>query len=198
MRGLGSRLRRFAALGLLSLGWLPGDASLASERPALPDARSQVVVSLADTSDGTVRLEGRFTVAASSATAWSVLTDYEHIPAFVSSMRSSRVKSRDDGCLLVEQESVGKALLFHRKVYVLLRVRETPRELIAFEDLSKASFDRYEGAWQLRPTPGGVEVTYRLTAKGGVTAPGFLLRGAYRKMVGELLEQVRTRIASVR
>ena len=37
--------------------------------------------------DGTYRLEGVFPVRADSATAWKVLTDYEHIPLFVGSMK---------------------------------------------------------------------------------------------------------------
>ena len=136
-----------------------------------------------------------FTAAVSSAVAWNVLTDYDHLQAFVTSMRSSRVRSRGDGFLMVEQESVGKALLFKRTFRVLLKVREEPRQSIAFEDVSGVSFARYEGSWTLKETPAGVEVTYRLTAKGGFIAPGFVMRGASRKMVEELLDQVRAEMS---
>ncbi|HVT61091.1 MAG TPA: SRPBCC family protein [Thermoanaerobaculia bacterium] len=172
--------------------WLPADAS---ERPAVADGRSPIVVSLADSGDRTVRLEGRFTIAASRAVAWSVLTDYDHIQQFVSSMRFSRVKSRGDGFLLVEQESVGKVLFFQRTFNVLLKVREEPNQSVAFEDVSKTSFERYEGSWSLKDAAGGIEVIYRLTAKGGFMASGFVMRGASRKMVGELLDQVRAEMS---
>jgi hypothetical protein len=186
--------RRFVVLASVVLAWLP--AAAAGERRVLPDTRSPVVVSLAEAAGGRLRLEGRFTTTASGAVAWSVLTDYDHIQDFVSSMRSSRVRCRGNGFLLVEQESMGKALFISRTLHLLLRVREEPRRSIAFEDVSRASFEHYEGSWSLKEAPGGVEVTYRLAVKGGLMAPGFVMRGAVRKMVGELLDQVRTEMSA--
>src|ERR1700676_2581210 len=89
--GGGARLRRLAvrvglaalALAALAAWWPP---AAAGQEPIFAGSLSQVVVSFADLGDSTMRLEGRFMTAASSATAWSVLTDYDHIPAFVSSM----------------------------------------------------------------------------------------------------------------
>ena len=51
-------------------------------------------------------------------------------------MRSSRVKTRGDGFLLVEQESVARLLLFHRTFDVVLKVREEPGRSIAFDDIA--------------------------------------------------------------
>jgi len=189
--GRGSRRRRCWPVLLLLACWPAG----ASEPGVLADAGSPVVVKFAAAADGAVQLEGRFTVAASPAAAWGVLTDYDHLSDFVSSMRSSRVKVRDDGFVLVEQESAGKLLFFQRTFHVLLKVREEPRKSIAFEDVSGVSFKQYLGAWTLQETNGGLEVIYRLTARGGFAAPAFMMRGASRKMVGDLLEQVRHRIS---
>ncbi|HEV3073145.1 MAG TPA: SRPBCC family protein [Thermoanaerobaculia bacterium] len=180
-----------AALALAALAaWWPPAA--AGQEPIFASSLPQVAVSFADLGDSTMRLEGRFMTAASSATAWSVLTDYDHIPAFVASMRSSRVKARGDGYLLVEQESVAKLLWFQRRLDVLLKVREEPPHLIAFDDVSKASFERYEGTWTLQDTPAGREVIYRLTVKGGLI--GLVARSRTQGMVRELLEQVRAEI----
>jgi Polyketide cyclase / dehydrase and lipid transport len=198
--GGGARLRRLAvrvglaALALAALaalgGWWPPAA--AGQETIFAGSVSQVVVSFADLGDSTIQLEGRFMTAASSATAWSVLTDYDHIPAFVSSMRSSRVKARGDGYLLVEQESVARMLWFQRKLNVVLKVHEEPPRHIAFDDVSKASFERYEGSWTLQDTPAGREVIYRLTVKGGLI--GLVARSHSQNMVRELLEQVRAEI----
>jgi len=193
--GGGARLRRLAArvaLAALALA-PPWPRAAAGQESILAAGLPQVVVTFADLGDSTLRLEGRFTTAASSATAWSVLTDYDHIPAFVDSMRSSRVKARGDGYLLVEQESVAKVLWFRRKLDVVLKVREEPPRLIAFEDVSKTSFERYEGSWTLHDAPGGREVVYRLTVKGGLI--GLVARSRSQTMVRELLEQVRAEIA---
>jgi carbon monoxide dehydrogenase subunit G len=199
-QGGGARLRRPAlSLGLIALmamvalvlspHWPP---AAASQQPILAGSVSPVAVAFTDLGDSTMRLEGRFTTPASRATAWSVLTDYDHIPAFVASMRSSRIKTRGDGFLLVEQESVARMLLFHRTFDVLLKVREEPGRSIAFDDVGKASFERYEGSWTLQEAPGGVEVIYRLTAKARLI--GLLTRGPSQAMVKELLEQVRAEI----
>lgn len=198
--GGGARLRRLAArmgtaalalaaLAALAAWWPP---AAAGQEPIIAGSLSQVVVSFADLGDSTMQLEGRFMTTASSTTAWSVLTDYDHIPSFVTSMRSSRVKARGDGYLLVEQESVARMLWFQRKMDVLLKVREEPPHRIAFDDVSKVSFERYEGSWTLEDTPGGREVIYRLTVKGGLI--GLVARSHSRNMVRELLEQVRAEI----
>ena len=192
--GGGVRLRRLAVrIGLAALALAPPwPPAAAGQDPVLAASLSQVVVSFADLGDSTTRLEGRFMTAAPLATAWSVLTDYDHIPAFVASMRSSRVKARGDGYLLVEQESVARMLWFQRKLDVVLKVREDPPRSIAFEDVSKASFERYEGSWTLQDTPAGREVIYRLTVKGGLI--GLVARSRSQGMVRELLEQVRAEI----
>ncbi|MEO8504166.1 MAG: SRPBCC family protein [Acidobacteriota bacterium] len=173
--------------------WVPLHAS---EHPVPPDARSSIVVSLQEGKDGAMQLEGSFAVGVPSATVWSVLTDYEHMPEFVSAMHSSHVQSQHDGILMVEQESVGRVMFFHRTVRVLLKVREEPLRSIVFEDASKESFERYEGSWRIKQALGSTVVTYRLTAKPDFAAPGFLMRSAYRKMVGELLEQLRAEMNS--
>jgi hypothetical protein len=197
MQGNRNMRRQSKVLTYLVLAWLPAAAAAASERRVPADSRSPVAVSIADSAGGVVRLVGRFTTPASAAVAWGVLTDYDHIQDFVSSMRSSRVKCRGNGYLLVEQESTGRALFVTRTLHLLLEVREEPRRSIAFEDVSRTSFERYQGSWSLAEVPGGgVEVTYRLTVKGGSMAPGFVMRGASRKMVAELLDQVRTRMSA--
>jgi hypothetical protein len=192
--GGGARLRRLALwAGLVALALAPSSApATAGQEPVLAGNLSQVVVSFADLGDSTMRLEGRFVTAASAAAAWSVLTDYDHISLFVTSMLSSRVKARRDGYLLVEQESVAKMLWFRRKLDVVLKVNEEPPRFIAFEDVAKASFERYEGSWTLQETPGGREVIYRLTVKGGLV--GLATRSRSQDMVRDLLEQVRAEI----
>ena len=187
----GALLRLFVVLGLLPVAWRPVGAG---ERPVL-SAGPPPVVSIADRGDATLQLEGRFTTTTSRAIVWNVLTDYDHIQEFVSSMRSSHVKEHGNGFLIVEQESVAKVLFFQRTFHLLLKVREEPQQSIAFEDVSRASFEHYDGSWSLKETPAGIEVIYRLTAKGGFMTTGFMSRTAARNMAEELLEQVRTEMS---
>jgi carbon monoxide dehydrogenase subunit G len=159
---------------------------------ALPRGDAPIAVLLTDLGAQTMRLDGSFTVASSPATAWSVLTDYDHIQRFVRSMRSSRVVGREAGCLLVEQESVARFLLFHRTLHVRLEVCEAPPRSISFEDVSRVSFQRYRGAWTVRETAGGVEVAYQLAVQGGLVA--LLPHSQAQKMVRDLLEEVRAEV----
>jgi hypothetical protein len=190
--GGGARLRRRILLVGLAAATLGCPLAAAGPQAAAVEGLPEVAVSVADLGDSTMRLEGRFQVNGSSANAWSVLTDYDHIPSFVASMRSSHVKERGDGFLLVDQESVGRMFLFRRTFRVLLKVREAALRSIAFEDVSKVSFQRYEGAWTLQETRGGMQVGYLLTVKGALV--GFMTRGPSQKMVRDLLEQVRAEI----
>lgn len=179
-------------LVVLCAAHLLGPAAAWGRQGALSGGEAPIAVLLTDIGSGTMRLDGGFTVASTPAIAWSVLTDYDHIQRFVSSMRSSRVVGRAGGCLLVEQESIARFFLFHRTIHVRLDVCETPPRLITFEDTSRASFERYQGSWTLRETATGVDIAYQLTVKGGLV--GLLPHTQAQQMVRTLLEQVRTEI----
>src|SRR5688500_14248021 len=83
---------------------------------------------------GDYRVEGGFEVEASSAAAWAVLTDYDRIDEFVSSLRESRLVERSSGAAVVDQEALAGFLVFGREVRVRLRVEERAGEHILFED----------------------------------------------------------------
>jgi hypothetical protein len=175
-------------LALLALPWPAAAGAGLAPLPPLPPA----TVTMLNVGDSTLRLDGRFVVAAPLATAWQVLSDYDHIPAFVSSMHESRVISRSDGALVVEQRFSGRLLWFERTCIVRLSIHEEPQQTITFRDVSRASFERYEGEWTLRETAAGVEVTYRLIVKDGLV--GLVMKGAAPGMVRNLLDQVRAEI----
>ena len=139
-------------------------------------------------------VRGAFTVAASTAEVWNVLTDYEGIPAFVSSMRFSRVReTRADGTLLVEQKAVGGMFFLRRTVTILLEVRREPASL-SFEDIGRESFWRYEGNWDTQETPEGVRVSYHLIAQPDFIAPSMVMSRVMKRGARDLLDQVRVEI----
>ena len=168
-------------LSLLAAGFLA-----AASAGAVP-----VAVSLASAAHGVSLLEGTFSTSASREKAWQVLTDYDQLPLFVSSMRSSRVRERQGGAVLLEQEAVAGLLFFRKKVRVTLDVREEPPGRLSFSDSTGKTFEVYEGSWELSDGGGGTLVTYKLRAKGGSGAPGFVTRAVSRKAVSGLLAEVR-------
>jgi hypothetical protein len=153
-----------------------------------------VQVTLDQQPDKAFEVTGSFTVDASSSAVWVVLTDYEHIPDFVSSMKRSVVReSRPDGSLLVEQEAVGGMFFVSKKVRVLLDVHRTPGS-VRFDDIDHRDFWIYSGGWTTAPAPAGILVSYHLLAQPDFPAPSFLLRGVMRRGARDLLMQVRAEI----
>lgn len=151
-------------------------------------------VSLTRRPDKSYEVSGIFSVDASTSVVWAVLTDYAHIPAFVSSMRSSRVRQvRDDGSLLVEQKAAGGLFFLSKVVHILLEVRRSP-ERLQFSDVSFEDFRVYAGDWAARRTSSGVDVSYHLRVQPRFFAPPFLVSRATKSGAGELLDQVRAEI----
>lgn len=157
-------------------------------------ASAQADVRLKRLPSAAYELHGGFDVAASSGAVWEVLTDYAGIPSFVSSMRSSRVlETRPDGTLLVEQKATGGMFFLTRTVTILLVVRREADDL-AFEDVGRESFWRYEGGWSTAETPAGTRVNYRLVAQPDFVAPSMIMSRAMKRGARDLLDQVRVEI----
>lgn len=173
-----------AAVLIVSPGRL---AACVAARPS-----TEIAVLVADLGDSTVQVDGRFIIRAPLAVAWDVLSDYDHLARFVCSMRESHVDSHAGPTLVVRQRFAGRLLFLERSFNVQLSIREEPQRSIAFRDLSHADFERYEGAWTLRETEEGIEVTYRLTVKGGLV--GLATKSPARRMAQELLAEIHSEI----
>ena len=155
---------------------------------------AETEISLTRRPDKAYEVSGLFNVDASTTIIWAVLTDYEHIPAFVSSMRSSRVREdRGGGSLLVEQKAVGDMFFLSRTMRTLLEIRRKP-ESLQFTDVGGQDFKIYDGDWETRKTAGGVGVTYHLLVQPHFFAPAFIVRGAMKRAARGLLDQVRDEI----
>ncbi len=179
-------MRRFAPL---LIGWLLGiDAPLPP-----PTAASSVEVSEKHV-EGIYEVEGSFEVPASPQLVWAVLTDYPNLPRFVSSLRRSTVKARRGSRVLLEQEAIGRALVFAKTLQVRLDVQETAGEQIRFVDLLHKSFDLYEGSWKLAPGETSLKVVYQLCAKPRGGLPPLIGNGAFKHSAASLMEEVRTEI----
>jgi len=139
----------------------------------------------------TYRVQGAFRAPVAPEVAWTVLTDYDHIGAFVSSVLTSRVERRAEGALLLRQESVGGMLFVSHRVEVLLEVREDPGRSIRFRDVLARDFHRYQGEWQLVSDSAGVGLRYVLDADPKAPMPRVLGRAALGRSVRKLLGEVR-------
>lgn len=158
---------------------------------------SDTEVTLTRHADKTYEISGLFTVDASTDVVWSVLTDYEKIPSFVTSMRSSRIEeSRSDGTKIVSQKAVGDMFFLSKTMRILLQVRRFPGspDRLRFTDVGHQDFRTYDGDWEVRPITVGAGVSYHLLVEPGFPAPSFLMLRAMRNGARKLLDQVRAEI----
>jgi hypothetical protein len=179
-----------AIFGLMVLGSSPCATAAAPEG----GRRAPVTMTIADLGQGGYNVSGMFDVEAPSSLAWAVLSDYERIGDFVSSVRRSSVLERGPDYAVVEQEGSGKVFVFSKRVRVTLRVTEKPPRTIAFRDVSGMDFSAYDGQWDISEKDGVTHVGYMLNATLRSRKPAFLVRGGMQGSARELLEQVRTEI----
>src|SRR5918995_4321867 len=143
-------------------------------------ANTPVSVDVERGTDKAYVVDAAFDVNAPATIAWEVLTDYEGIGRFVSSIRQSTVKQRNGGRVLLEQYGVGRAWIVSLPMHVVLEVREQDQRRLAFRDLCGKSFTTYEGAWELTTIGGGTHVVYRLKADPTGRQPAILARSAIK------------------
>lgn len=91
--------------------------------------------------------------------AWEVLSDYDHLSRFIPDLSDSRVVSRSNGKVLVEQKGEFAFLFFHRAIELRLEITETPRSRIVARAIS-GSFSEMAGRYDLEADGDGVRVLY--------------------------------------
>ena len=151
-------------------------------------------VVLAEAGDGMFHIEGRFAVKASSRAVWRVLSDYDRIGEFISSVDSSKLKERHPDYVLVEQTGHSGIWFTHRHFEVLLKVRETVERKIEFEDVKKTSFKFYKGSWQIESEGEITKVIYKLEVEKPPRIPLFISRSLVRQNIAKLLSETAAEI----
>ncbi len=142
---------------------------------------------------GIYAVEEEFSIDASSRTVWEVLTDYDNLPRFISSMESSRVVGRSP--LAVEQRSTGGFLIFKREVRVLLSIDEKPFKMISFEAAPGKDFTHYSGSWTIAAAGEGARVGYRLKVKPNFSLPAWIARWVFAHQASRLIEEIRGEVS---
>src|SRR4051812_29228968 len=140
---------------------------------------------------GVFRLQASFTVDAPPAVVWGVLTDYDGMTRFLSSLKRSRVVERKPDGAVIEQEGSARLLVFSRAINLLLEVAELPPRRIEFKDIGGGEFEEYDGAWTVEPSGGRTAVTYQLFAEMKASlVPRAVARRVLEKSVRRQLEEL--------
>jgi hypothetical protein len=182
--------RRFVVAGLavvVALSSLAGIAS-ADDQRAEPDVTVRQ-------EHGIFSVIARFHVPQPTSVALAVLTDYEHIPRFMSDIKASRVLERTAGRAVVEQEGLSRFMMFSKRVHLVLDITEGP-DSVRFRDRCGRSFAAYEGAWTLVARDGGADIVYELTADPSFSVPESLLKRLLRRDSARMIDSLRQEMAA--
>jgi ribosome-associated toxin RatA of RatAB toxin-antitoxin module len=104
-------------------------------------------------------VEARVDLRASPETVWAALTDYEKYPAFISTMRESKILSRGPEGVVVNQKGNFGFLFFSQEIETRLVVQESPPGLIVARSV-QGSFRDMRGRYELQPQSGGTRLLY--------------------------------------
>ncbi|MBI2962041.1 MAG: hypothetical protein HYY28_17185, partial [Betaproteobacteria bacterium] len=125
-----------------------------------------------------------------------VLTNYERYTEFIPHLRVSRVVSRGDGKLVLEQQGEFRFLFFSRPMDLRLAVSEKPQFLVESRALSGSLRD-LKSRYELRDAPGGLQLIYRGRFIPDVGLPPFIglfvvraaIESEFSALVGEILRR---------
>lgn len=172
--------RLAAAMLLLALAPLPGWADEALS--------SQVRI------DGeTVWLEVSFTVPASRAQVWEVLTDFDHMAGFVSNLAVSKVLSREGTVLRVMQSGTAHRGTLDFPFEVLREVHLVPMHRIE-SHLIGGSMKRQEGVTEIAEEGGETRVVYHGESIPGVWIPPVVGKPFIEAEIREQFQELRQEI----
>ncbi|MDD5296134.1 MAG: SRPBCC family protein [Rhodocyclaceae bacterium] len=129
---------------------LPGGAALAAEpRVSVAVGQSGMVFSIDAVVDVQVPL----------ATAWEVMTDYDHMTTLLGNLTASKVSSRNGNTLVVRQEGVARYGLFSFAFESEREIRLEPMKRILSRNLS-GSLKRMDSESDFLPLGQGLQIKY--------------------------------------
>jgi ribosome-associated toxin RatA of RatAB toxin-antitoxin module len=180
--------RRFSvtvvAAGLIAVARL----AAAQTGESLPDVTVQE-------ERGIYSVKARFHVPQAPAVAFAVLTDYEHIPRFMSDIKTSWVLERSAGRAVVEQEGISRFMMFSKRVHLVLEITEGA-DSVRFRDRCGRSFSHYEGQWTTVARDGGTDIVYELRADPSFSVPETILKRLLRRDSGRMIESLKQEMAA--
>jgi len=143
-----------------------------------------------------VQTEARVDLPVTQEIAWDVLTDYEHYPRFIASMRRSKIVSRNPQGLVVEQQGRFGFLFISQDVNVHLLVSESPKTIVEAHVVD-GDLRVMDGRYELIPVGSHVRLSYSGRLVPNFTLPPIfglsivrhILFRNFKEMVDEILRR---------
>ncbi|MCX7170173.1 MAG: SRPBCC family protein [Proteobacteria bacterium] len=178
-------LRRILPRLLFGLLWL-----LPAGAEAVRDDDIEVLIQV---DAGTVHSDVNFSIPATPLEAWAVLTDFGHMPEFISNLTSSRVLSRDGNLVTVAQKGKASVGPLSFEFDSVREIRLTPFELIRTRQLS-GNLKKFEGTTQLRAENGYTRIHHHSDAIPNVWIPPLIGRKFIASETREQFAEMRQEI----
>ena len=140
-----------------------------------------------------VRVDVEVLIAAAPREVWEVLTDFEHLPQFVSNITSSKVLAREGNVVRVSQQ--GKAR-FGFLTFAFQSEREltlTPYDKFESRMLS-GNMKRFHGTTQLEATEGMTRIRYHSEAVPDTSIPLSFGRSLIESETREHYQEIRKEV----
>ena len=162
--------------------------------PSLAAGESADIVVRVDIQGEVVRISAETGVAASSREAWDVLTDFDHLSQFISSITSSKILSRENNVVRIAQSGKTSFGPFTFEFQSERELTLTPFEKFESRMIS-GNMKRFHSTTQLETLEGATRIRYHSEA---VPENSFLLslgRSTIEAKTREHFEEIRKEIA---
>ncbi len=164
-----------------------------------PAAQAQEVQAKVERAGEKIVVDVKARVAAPLATTWSVLVDYDRMPEFVSTLKSSRITSRQGNQLEVSQAGETRVAFMNFKFATVRSVELLPMSEIRTK-LVSGDFKSFDTVTHLTEEGGETVIAYRgeyvpTAWVPPLVGPG-VIAGETRRQYGQLLAEVLRRHAA--
>jgi ribosome-associated toxin RatA of RatAB toxin-antitoxin module len=164
---------------------------------AIPVLCHPADISLQTTRHGdSFEVEGVAEFEAEVTLAWEVLTDYGRLSEFIPGMRSSRIVSRSNRSVVVDQSGEARLLFLSFPIQVRLEVEEFPYERIVSRAI-KGNFKEFRGAYALEARGRRLLLHYTGSLTPDFSIPPLigtiLVRKTVEKRFGAMVDEIMRR-----
>jgi hypothetical protein len=128
---------------------------------ATPESQSideGISIQLTDMPSDAIQIEAFLTTDAPAKTVWETLVDYQNLPKFVVSIKSSKLTQENNpNDKMLELHGEGDMIyIIPIKITLLLSLHETPEKYrIDFDEKAKIDFNSFRGYWSVETKPDG-------------------------------------------
>jgi carbon monoxide dehydrogenase subunit G len=138
--------------------------------------------------------EGSIEIDATPEEILAVIADFDSYPDWVDGIRSSEVRSRDDGGRGTEVAFSFSAMGFSAEYTLRYEYRDDDSGVSWTTTEASGAVKDVRGEYVLEALNGDTEVTYRLAVEPAVKIPGFVKRRADRQAIKTALEGLKKRV----